>query len=194
MVLAAGDDVVVFLRVGRYVELYGPPRLLAERVLGLRSIRLPRFGWALAAGLPAWRAAEFALRALRAGLGVLWLADHRQTRAPVLLLPAAKAARRARIKAMSTVVYGGFEWDDTKALGNLAKHGVSFEEASTVFADPCYILRVDDAHPDTFFAIGVSGLARVLTVVHVERGPHLRLVSARRATAREAAIYERRRF
>ena len=40
---------------------------------------------------------------------------------------------------MATVLYGDFEWDDRKAWSNLAKHGVSFEEASTVFADPCYI-------------------------------------------------------
>ena len=77
---------------------------------------------------------------------------------------------------------------------NLAKHGVSFEEASTVFADPCYILRVDDAHQNEFFAIGMSGLARVLTIVHVERGPRIRIVSARQATQQEAKVYERRRF
>jgi len=95
---------------------------------------------------------------------------------------------------MTTVVYGDFEWDDAKAAANRAKHGVAFEEASTVFADPCYILRVDDADPERFFAIGMSGLARVLMIVHVERGPRIRLVSARKATAAEARVYERRRF
>jgi hypothetical protein len=95
---------------------------------------------------------------------------------------------------MATVVYGNFEWDDAKAATNVAKHGVSFEEASTVFADPCYILRVDDADPARFFAIGLSGLARLLMVVHVERGPRIRLVSARKATSAEAKVYERRRF
>ena len=95
---------------------------------------------------------------------------------------------------MATVVYGDFEWDDEKAAANLTKHGVSFEEASTVFADPCYILRADETDPDSFFAIGLSGLARLLTVVHLERGPRMRIVSARKATTLEAQIYERRRF
>jgi uncharacterized protein len=95
---------------------------------------------------------------------------------------------------MATVVYGDFEWEEIKAAANLAKHGVSFEEASTVFADPCYILRVDETHPDRFFAIGMSGLVRLLMVVHVERGPRVRLVSARNATTTEAKVYERRRF
>jgi uncharacterized DUF497 family protein len=95
---------------------------------------------------------------------------------------------------MATVLYGDFEWDDAKAAANLAKHAVSFEEASTVFADPCYILLADESHPENFWAIGLSGLARVLTVVHVERGPRIRIISARHATRSEAQAYERRRF
>ena len=95
---------------------------------------------------------------------------------------------------MATVFYGDFEWDDTKAALNVAKHGVSFEEASTIFADPCYILRQDEAHPERFFGIGLSGLVRLLTVVHIERGPQVRVISARKATKPEARIYERRRF
>jgi uncharacterized DUF497 family protein len=95
---------------------------------------------------------------------------------------------------MATVLYGDFEWDDRKAWSNLAKHGVSFEEASTVFADPCYILRMDDVCPDRFFAVGLSGLARLLVVVHLERGPRLRIVSARKATTSEEQTYERRHF
>ena len=95
---------------------------------------------------------------------------------------------------MPTVEYGGFEWDDAKAAANLVKHGVTFEEASTVFADPCYILVRDEPHPDNFWAIGLSGLARLLTVVHVERGARVRVISARHATRSEIQIYERRRF
>ena len=95
---------------------------------------------------------------------------------------------------MATIVYGDFEWDEEKAVANLAKHGISFEEASTVFADPCYILLADETHPDRFWAIGMSGLARLLTVVHVERGAQMRIVSARRATQSEGQTYERRRF
>ncbi len=95
---------------------------------------------------------------------------------------------------MATIVYGDFEWDDAKAAANLAKHGVSFEEASTALVDPCYILLADETHPDQFWAIGLSGLARLLTVVHVERGPRIRIISARKATRAEGQTYERRRF
>jgi len=95
---------------------------------------------------------------------------------------------------MATVVYGDFEWEDAKAAANLAKHGISFEEASTTFADPCYIVIPDEAHPDNFWAIGLSGLARLLTVVHIERGQRVRIISARRATKSEEQVYERRRF
>ena len=95
---------------------------------------------------------------------------------------------------MATVVYGDFEWDGAKAAANLAKHGVSFEEASTVFADPCYIIRVDEAHSGRFFAIGLGGLARLLTVVHIERGTRVRIINARKATKTEERVYERRRF
>ena len=95
---------------------------------------------------------------------------------------------------MATVVYGDFEWDDAKAEANVAKHGISFEEASMVFADPCYILLPDETHADNFLALGLSGLMPLLTVVHIERGPRIRIVSARKATILEAQVYERRRF
>lgn len=95
---------------------------------------------------------------------------------------------------MADVVYGDFEWEDAKAAANLAKHGVSFEEAATIFSDPCYILWADAAKEGSFWAIGLSGLARLLTVVHVERGLRFRIVSARQATQAEAKDYERRRF
>ena len=95
---------------------------------------------------------------------------------------------------MADVVYGDFEWDDDKAAENLAKHGVSFEEAATVFSDPCYLLQPDDTRQGSFWAVGLSGLARLLTVVHVERTPRFRIVSARKASNSEANLYERRRF
>jgi uncharacterized DUF497 family protein len=97
-------------------------------------------------------------------------------------------------RRVADVVYGDFEWDEAKAAANLAKHGVSFEEATTVFGDPCYLLVPDGSAPSSFWAVGLSGLARMLTVVHVERGSRLRLVSARKATRSEAQTYERRRF
>lgn len=56
------------------------------------------------------------------------------------------------------------------------------------------ILRMDDVDPDGFLALGLSGLARLLVVVHFERGPRLRIVSARKATTSEEKTYERRHF
>jgi uncharacterized DUF497 family protein len=69
-----------------------------------------------------------------------------------------------------------------------------FEEASTTFADPCCIVVPDEAHPDNFRAIGTSGLARLLTVVYIARGPRIRIIGARRATKSPEQVYERRRF
>ena len=81
---------------------------------------------------------------------------------------------------MASVVEGDFEWDDAKAVSNMAKHGVSFAEAATVFADP----------PGHMVVIGTSLRERVLYVVHVERGQRDRLISARAATPAEREIYE----
>lgn len=86
-----------------------------------------------------------------------------------------------------------FAWDAAKAAANLAKHGVSFEEAATVFGDPLALTfddpdhSVDEHHLLTF---GVSDRNRVLLVVNVERGRILRIISARKATKHERGIYE----
>lgn len=95
---------------------------------------------------------------------------------------------------MATVVYGDFEWDSVKAALNLRKHGVSFEEASTIFSDPSYLLQPDASSGARFLAVGMSGLVRILVVVHVERGPRVRIISARKAKRSEAKTYEARRF
>ena len=94
---------------------------------------------------------------------------------------------------MPTVTFGDFEWDADKATANAAKHGVTFEEAVAVFLDLDYLLVRDALEPERFVAIGVSNQARVLFVVHCERGEKLRIISARRATRRERETYERRR-
>jgi hypothetical protein len=94
---------------------------------------------------------------------------------------------------VATVVFGDFEWDLEKAESNLAKHGVSFEEAASVFLDLDYIIVRDVAHADRFHAIGFSRLARLLVVVHVERHERTRIISARRAARPEASNYERRK-
>lgn len=94
---------------------------------------------------------------------------------------------------VATVTFGDFEWDDDKAAANAAKHGVTFEEAVTVFLDLDYLLIRDQLEPERFVAVGMSGQARVLFVVHCERGERLRIIGARRATCRERETYERRR-
>ena len=87
----------------------------------------------------------------------------------------------------------GFEWDAHKARANLAKHGVSFEEAATVFADPLSLNIPDPAHSqaeDRFITLGESHRRKLLVVVHTERGDNLRVISARRASRRERKAYE----
>lgn len=89
------------------------------------------------------------------------------------------------------------EWDPKKAKTNEEKHGVSFEEALEVFEDPRLLTRYDKDHStlgeDRWQVLGRSRAQRILFVVYVEReGDTLRLISARRATVRETALYRRR--
>jgi len=91
---------------------------------------------------------------------------------------------------MPTVVEGDFEWDSDKAASNLAKHGVSFSEATTVFADPFAVYLDDGSGIGRMVVIGTSLRDRLLYVVHVERGDRDRLVSARPATSGERDVYE----
>jgi len=94
---------------------------------------------------------------------------------------------------VAKITFGDFEWDADKAAANVAKHGVTFEEAVRVFLDLDYLLIRDADDDDRFVAIGLSRRARVLFVVHCERGEKLRVISARRATRRERETYERKR-
>ncbi|HEX8252657.1 MAG TPA: BrnT family toxin [Thermoanaerobaculia bacterium] len=88
-----------------------------------------------------------------------------------------------------------FEWDSAKARENERKHGIAFEEARTVFGDAYALHTYDGEHSwqeDRFIIIGRSELSRVLFVVYVERTEMtMRLISARRATAREKRTYEK---
>ena len=79
---------------------------------------------------------------------------------------------------MATVGFGDFEWDEDKARSNLEKHGVSFEEASSVFLDPYFLATDDPTADDRFIALGFSRLARLLFVVHLERGEKVRIMRA----------------
>ena len=86
-----------------------------------------------------------------------------------------------------------FEWDDAKAVANMRKHGVIFEEAITVFGDPNAITIFDVEHSETedrFIDIGLSSSGRVLVVVYTERGLRIRIISCRRATSAERRQYE----
>lgn len=87
-----------------------------------------------------------------------------------------------------------FEWDDEKARANERKHGVSFEEAKTVFGDADAFSVIDEMHSweeERLIMIGTSERRRVLFVVYVERIEEtMRLISARRANARELQAYE----
>ena len=85
------------------------------------------------------------------------------------------------------------EWDKEKARRNVRKHGVSFEEAATVFADPLS-LTIDDPllswREMRFVTVGRSGRGRLLVVAHTERGDTIRIISARTAMRSERISYE----
>ncbi len=92
-----------------------------------------------------------------------------------------------------------FEWDPGKAAANLRKHGVSFEEARTVFLDENALLRPDEDHSageDRFVLLGLSGRLRTLVVCHCYRHENevIRLISARKANSLERRQYEDRRM
>jgi uncharacterized DUF497 family protein len=90
---------------------------------------------------------------------------------------------------VATVFHGDYEWDDLKAESNLATHGVSFAEATTVFDDPRVAIVEDGGGTERLLAIGMSVTTRILCVVHVERGRRERIISARRASSAERDIY-----
>jgi uncharacterized DUF497 family protein len=86
-----------------------------------------------------------------------------------------------------------FEWDAAKAIDNLKKHGVAFEEAVAVFADPLASIFDDPDHSDgerRELIIGHSDKARVIVVSFTDRDGRNRIISARPATARERRDYE----
>jgi len=86
-----------------------------------------------------------------------------------------------------------FEWDGTKAESNLRKHGVSFDEAVTVFYDPLAATFGDPDHSpeeSRLITVGYSVRERLLIVSHVERGSTTRVISARCANARERKRHE----
>jgi uncharacterized DUF497 family protein len=86
-----------------------------------------------------------------------------------------------------------FEWDPRKAAANLTRHAVSFEEATTVFADPHGRIVPDPRHSvgeERLVLLGYSNSNRLLAVMFTERADRIRLISARRGTRRERRDYE----
>lgn len=91
-----------------------------------------------------------------------------------------------------------FEWDEGKARANLKKHGVSFDEARTVFFDEDALMRPDDEHSDEedrFVLLGLSGTLRLVLVCHCYREDDsvIRIISARKASRSERRQYDNRR-
>ncbi len=87
-----------------------------------------------------------------------------------------------------------FEWDEDKAASNIRKHGVSFDEASTVFADPLAVIFDDEEHSDDEIReiiIGHTVTQKLVLASFAERGEDwIRIISARKATKRERKDYE----
>ena len=86
-----------------------------------------------------------------------------------------------------------YEWDPKKATANLLRHGVSFDEAASVFLDPLAVTFPDPDHSGREFreiTIGHSARQRVIFLSHLRRGDRTRLISARKATRRERKQYE----
>ena len=83
------------------------------------------------------------------------------------------------------------EWDWEKAQTNLKKHGVAFAEAVSVLEDE-YALTIEDENPQErrFITLGINSSGRLLCVVYAYRGETIRIISARRATAREYKEYK----
>ena len=84
-----------------------------------------------------------------------------------------------------------FEWDPNKAAGNISKHGVTFEEATTAFGDPLSLtIFDDDAYgEERWVLLGASQFGQLLVVVHADRGESIRIISARLATRAERRTY-----
>lgn len=96
-------------------------------------------------------------------------------------------------KPGAILFYVDYEWDQEKSENNLQKHGVSFEEAASVFGDPLYIDFYDPDHSideRRYLIIGQSNAGRLLIVSYTERDEVIRLISAREMTSSERKAYE----
>ena len=96
-----------------------------------------------------------------------------------------------------TVVFGRFEWDEQKAQANIRKHGISFEEATSVFNDPHLVQLYDEAHSsqdeERIKGIGIIKGLLVVATIFTERD-RKRIISARQATKQETEYYYEQNF
>ena len=86
-----------------------------------------------------------------------------------------------------------FEWDPEKDLQNQAKHGISFDEASTVFGDPLAVTIDDPDHSSEehrLLTTGYSNQQRLIIVAHTDRNERIRIINARDVAAAERGVYE----
>ena len=87
-----------------------------------------------------------------------------------------------------------FEWDSKKDANNLRKHGVSFEEAASVFNDMLAAVYEDPDHSvreQRYLTIGTSNRGRLLHIAYADRGERIRIINARRLTKTERDLYEK---
>ena len=85
-----------------------------------------------------------------------------------------------------------FEWDPSKSLLNARKHGISFEEACSVFRDPLSLTIPEPqirGREYRFVTIGTSNKGRILVVIHADRNDRIRLISARKSLPKERKLY-----
>ena len=102
-----------------------------------------------------------------------------------------KRVRVTHYRGLEKVLHLRFEWDHGKDSANRRKHGVSFDEAATVFGDPLALIVEDETHGDRWKIVGLSSSA-LLVVVYQEKddGKTIRIISARRANRSEKRTYE----
>jgi len=97
----------------------------------------------------------------------------------------------AQAQKCITLICVRFTWDPKKAASNIKKHGVSFVEAASLFADPLAAMLEDAMDPERAILVGQSDEGRVLLVVFLEESDGtIRIISARRATSHERKRYE----
>ncbi len=88
-------------------------------------------------------------------------------------------------------IHMGFEWDKNKAAKNLAKHGIDFADAVTIFED-YNAITIDDPYyrEERYITIGMDAYGSILVVAYTWRGANIRIISARKATKKERKYYE----